>query len=106
MAGRFDNVCRVPAHLLADSIPGATLEWIEAAGHMAPIENPGPFTAIAIVSGALKQFAKKRDNEPLLLLRLDVRFGSEANIQPCLGDVRLPPIADIGTQSWNVRFVP
>jgi len=45
MAGRFDNVCRVPAHLLADNIPNATLEWIEGAGHMAPIENPGLFTA-------------------------------------------------------------
>jgi pimeloyl-ACP methyl ester carboxylesterase len=45
MAGRFDNVCRVPAHLLADNIPNATLVWIENAGHMAPIENPGPFTA-------------------------------------------------------------
>ncbi|HEX8828646.1 MAG TPA: alpha/beta hydrolase, partial [Xanthobacteraceae bacterium] len=45
MAGRFDNVCRVPAHLLVDNIPNATLEWIEDAGHMAPIENPGPFTA-------------------------------------------------------------
>jgi pimeloyl-ACP methyl ester carboxylesterase len=45
MAGRFDNVCRVPAHLLADNIPNATLKWIEDAAHMAPIENPGPFTA-------------------------------------------------------------
>jgi pimeloyl-ACP methyl ester carboxylesterase len=45
MAGRFDNVCRVPAHLLADNIPNAALEWIEGAGHMAPIENPGLFTA-------------------------------------------------------------
>jgi pimeloyl-ACP methyl ester carboxylesterase len=45
MAGRYDNVCRVPAHLLADNIPNATLEWIEGAGHMAPIENPGHFTA-------------------------------------------------------------
>jgi pimeloyl-ACP methyl ester carboxylesterase len=45
MAGRFDNVCRVPAHLLADNIPNATLAWIEHAGHMAPIENPSPFTA-------------------------------------------------------------
>jgi pimeloyl-ACP methyl ester carboxylesterase len=44
MAGRFDNVC-VPAHLLADIIPNVTLEWIEDAGHMAPIENPGHFTA-------------------------------------------------------------
>jgi pimeloyl-ACP methyl ester carboxylesterase len=45
MAGRFDNVCRVPAHLLADNIPNARLEWIDGAGHMAPIENPGLFTA-------------------------------------------------------------
>jgi pimeloyl-ACP methyl ester carboxylesterase len=45
MAGRFDNVCRVPAHLLADNIPNVTLEWIEDAGHMTPIENPGSFTA-------------------------------------------------------------
>jgi pimeloyl-ACP methyl ester carboxylesterase len=44
MAGRFDNVCRVTAHLLADDIPNATLEWIEGAGHMAPIENPRRFT--------------------------------------------------------------
>ena len=45
MAGHFDNVCRAPAHLLAASIPNVTLEWIEGAGHMAPIENPGAFTA-------------------------------------------------------------
>jgi pimeloyl-ACP methyl ester carboxylesterase len=45
MAGRFDNVCRVPAHLLADNIPNARLEWIDGAGHMAPVENPGLFTA-------------------------------------------------------------
>jgi pimeloyl-ACP methyl ester carboxylesterase len=45
MAGRFDNVCRVPAHLLADNIPNVMLEWIEDAGHMTPIENPGLFTA-------------------------------------------------------------
>jgi pimeloyl-ACP methyl ester carboxylesterase len=44
MAGRFDNVCRVSAHLLADNIPNATLEWIEGAGHMAPIENPRRLT--------------------------------------------------------------
>ncbi|HXX52406.1 MAG TPA: alpha/beta fold hydrolase [Xanthobacteraceae bacterium] len=45
VAGRHDNVCRVAAHLLADSIPNATLEWIDDAGHMAPLENPGQFTA-------------------------------------------------------------
>ena len=45
LAGHFDNVCRVSAHLLADNIPNATLEWVEHAGHMAPIENPSPFTA-------------------------------------------------------------
>jgi pimeloyl-ACP methyl ester carboxylesterase len=45
MAGRHDNVCRVPAHLLADTIPNATLEWVDNAGHMAPLENPGLFTA-------------------------------------------------------------
>lgn len=45
MAGRHDNVCRTPAHLLANNIPNATLEWIEGAGHMAPIENPRSFTA-------------------------------------------------------------
>ena len=43
--GRHDNVCRVPAHLLADNIPNAALEWIDHAGHMAPLENPGLFTA-------------------------------------------------------------
>src|SRR5262249_30249594 len=30
----------------------------------------------------------------------DVRFGSKADIGAC------PPTADIGTQPWNVRFVP
>jgi pimeloyl-ACP methyl ester carboxylesterase len=45
MAGREDYVCRVPAHLLADSIPNAALEWIEDAGHMSPLENPRQFTA-------------------------------------------------------------
>jgi pimeloyl-ACP methyl ester carboxylesterase len=43
--GRHDNVCRVPAHLLANAIPNASLEWIDDAGHMAPLENPGLFTA-------------------------------------------------------------
>jgi pimeloyl-ACP methyl ester carboxylesterase len=45
MVGRHDNVCRVSAHLLADTIPNATLELIDNAGHMAPLENPGLFTA-------------------------------------------------------------
>jgi 3-oxoadipate enol-lactonase len=45
MAGRRDNVCRAAAHLLADNIANATLEWIDDAGHMAPLENPGLFTA-------------------------------------------------------------
>src|SRR6516165_2543662 len=30
----------------------------------------------------------------------------QADIQGCPSDVRLPPEADMGTQSWNVRFVP
>jgi pimeloyl-ACP methyl ester carboxylesterase len=45
VAGHFDNVCRVPAHLLTDNIPNVTLEWIEDAGHMAPLENPGHFSS-------------------------------------------------------------
>ena len=45
MTGRFDNVCRVPAHLLAEKIPNVTLEWVEHAGHMAPLENPAGFTS-------------------------------------------------------------
>jgi len=45
MAGRHDNVCRVSAHLLAETIPNAELRWIDGSGHMAPLENPGQFTA-------------------------------------------------------------
>jgi len=45
MAGRHDNVCRVSAHLLAETIPNAELRWIDDSGHMAPLENPGQFTA-------------------------------------------------------------
>jgi 3-oxoadipate enol-lactonase len=45
VAGHHDNVCRVPAHLLAENIPNAALAWIEDAGHMAPLENPAAFTA-------------------------------------------------------------
>lgn len=45
LVGRQDHVCRVPAHLLADNIPEARLEWIEDAGHMAPLENPAAFNA-------------------------------------------------------------
>jgi pimeloyl-ACP methyl ester carboxylesterase len=42
--GRHDNVCRAPARFMAGIIPGATLKWIEDAGHMSPLENPGGFT--------------------------------------------------------------
>lgn len=45
LAGRHDYVCRVSSRHLADSIPNATLEWIEDAGHMSPLENPKLFTA-------------------------------------------------------------
>ena len=36
----------------------------------------------------------------------DVRFGSKADIGKVRPMSALPPKADIGTQSWNVRFVP
>jgi pimeloyl-ACP methyl ester carboxylesterase len=45
LLGQHDNVCRAPAHLLVNNIPNASLEWINDAGHMAPLENPGLFTA-------------------------------------------------------------
>jgi pimeloyl-ACP methyl ester carboxylesterase len=45
LAGRYDNVCRNSAHLLAGTIPNATMAWIDDAGHMTPLENPKAFTA-------------------------------------------------------------
>jgi len=44
MLGHHDNVCRKTAHLLATTIPNASLERIDDAGHMAPLENPQLFT--------------------------------------------------------------
>jgi len=46
LLGKHDNVCRAPAHFLANTIPGATLKWIDNAGHMAPLENPKQFSRI------------------------------------------------------------
>jgi pimeloyl-ACP methyl ester carboxylesterase len=44
LIGRHDNVCRVSGHLLAETIPNASLRWIADAGHMAPLENAAMFT--------------------------------------------------------------
>ena len=44
LIGQHDNVCRVSGHLLADTIPNASLQLIPDAGHMSPLENAPMFT--------------------------------------------------------------
>jgi len=58
MAGRHDNVCRVPAHLLADTIPNASFEWIDNAPYGAAGKSRSLHHSIGIVSGALTHLAK------------------------------------------------
>jgi len=43
MAGQLDYVCSKAARLLAQTIPNATLKFIDNSGHMAPLEQPAAF---------------------------------------------------------------
>jgi 3-oxoadipate enol-lactonase len=45
MVGELDYVCSKASRLLAQAIPGATLQIIKNSGHMAPLEQPAAFTA-------------------------------------------------------------
>jgi 3-oxoadipate enol-lactonase len=45
LVGQRDYVCRNSARLLVEQIPGASLRKIPNAGHMAPLEEPGQFSA-------------------------------------------------------------
>jgi pimeloyl-ACP methyl ester carboxylesterase len=45
LLGQRDYVCRNSARLLAENIPGASIERIPNAGHMSPLEEPARFNA-------------------------------------------------------------
>ena len=48
MAGQYDYVCSKGTRLLAQSIPDATLKFIDGSGHMAPLEQPAAFSAAVL----------------------------------------------------------
>jgi 3-oxoadipate enol-lactonase len=44
--GQDDMMCRNAARLMVETIPGARLEKIAGAGHMAPLEQPAEFERV------------------------------------------------------------
>jgi len=54
---------------------------------------------------SLQQFASARKG-PAMLLRLDVRSGSKADMAACPIDVRFTPKSGHAERIWDVRYVP
>ena len=48
LVGEQDYMCTKSSRLLAQTIPGATLQLIKNSGHMAPLEQPAAFSAAVL----------------------------------------------------------
>ena len=48
VVGEYDYVCSKAAHLLARTIPNASLKIIKGSGHMSPLEQPTAFSAALV----------------------------------------------------------